>query len=298
MEVEKIFDTTTPSTKDRKVFTYPFLFDVNLDEGITQNELEVLNTWDCDMVLECLQPLSCEVFRQAFTYSVCEESDEAEYAEYAESSGNVHTLHVDYEELTTLVEPLHAVQNYFPVPSPESLKWTTTPKGINHLNKEMDKLFHADYVVAGRVFTSSVLKFGSIGNYYLQYLANGLFGHPNAVMAIQNRKHIMERFTQSKLAMFQKEEMLKRLAEQLYLIFVEVAPERWQDSSGQFPFSKGDIMECMIRIRGNIHMSRCLPIAQHVQIQTLMKQLFHSSTICDDEGNLYPQTWKLRFVLL
>lgn len=293
MDVNKLFDTTSPSTKDRKVFKYPFLFDVNLDGSGSENTWEWLTTWECDMVLECLQPLSCEVFRNAFRYTLREEPTER--IEYPETT---YTPSIPYERLKTLVEPLHEIQEYCSVPSLDSLEWTTPKEGIQDLNNEMRKLFHSDYVVAGNAFTDSVLKFGSIGNYYLQYLANGLFGHPNAIMAIQNRRHLLNCFTQNETPMLHDETRIQRLVNQLYLAFVEVAPERWQESSGQFPFEKGDIMECMVTIRGHVDMSTKLSLIQHVEIQTFMKQLFYSSTICDDEGNLYPQTWKLRFVLL
>lgn len=296
MDIDKLLETNTPSTNDRKVFQYPFLFDVDLDEGITQEELEAVNSWNCDMVLECLEPLSCEVFQKAFVYDV---HDTKESIERNVDISDVYTHTLSYDQLTTIVEPLESIQDYYKVPSLDSIEWTISKEAIRRLDTEMQKLFHAEYVVAGRSFTDSVLKFGNIGNYYLQYLANGLFGHPNAVMAIHNRRHIIDMFSQKNgLSILHSETAIQRLAEQLFLAFVEVAPERWIDSSGQFPFSKGDIMECMIQIRGRIRIPKMDSLIQTTQIQTVMKGLFYKSTICDDEGILYPQKWKVRFVLI
>lgn len=297
MDIEKLLETTCPSTNDRKVFQYPFLFDVDLDEGITQDDLEAVHTWNCDMVLECLEPLSCEVFRKAFVYDVHDTNESIE--RNIDISGRFYTHSLSYHQLTTIVEPLESIQDYYKVPSLDSIEWTISKEAIRRLDTEMQKLFHAEYVVAGRSFTDSVLKFGNIGNYYLQYLANGLFGHPNAVMAIHNRRHIIDMFSKKNgLGILHSETAIQRLAEQLFLAFVEVAPERWIQSCGQFPFSKGDIMECMIQIRGRIRIPKMASLAQTTQIQTVMKGLFYKSTICDDEGILYPQKWKVRFVLI
>lgn len=304
MDIEKLLETTTPSTNDRKVFQYPFLFDVDLNEGITQDDLEAVHTWNCDMVLECLEPLSCEVFRNAFSYTVRDTSteDRIDMDAFEEPLNPLylsrHVSTILYEHLQTTVEPLERIQDYYAIPSPRSFEWTISNEALRVLDMEMQKLFHAEYVVAGRAFTDSVLKFGNIGNYYLQYLANGLFGHPNAVMAIHNRLELLNHFTQKNgLRILHDKTMVQCLGEQLFLAFVEVAPERWRDSSGQFPFSKGDIMECMIQIRGTIQIPKKLPLTQRIQIESLMKGLFYKSTICNDDGVLYPQKWKLRFVL-
>lgn len=295
MDIDKLLETNTPSTNDRKVFQYPFLFDVDLDGGITQDDLEAVHTWNCDMVLECLKPLSCEVFRKAFSYTVRNTSTEDTFYDPSKS---LYVSTISYERLRTIVEPLEPIQEYYAIPSPSLFEWTISDEALHILDMEMQKLFHAEYVVAGRAFTDSVLKFGNIGNYYLQYLANGLFGHPNAVMAIHNRRDILNHFTQKNgLRILRDKTMVQCLGEQLFLAFVEVAPERWRDSSGQFPFSKGDIMECMIQIRGTIQIPKKVPLTQRIQIESLMKGLFYKSTICNDDGVLYPQKWKLRFVL-
>lgn len=333
MDLHRLLDIQdVSSVPTRKVIQYPYLFDINLDPTMSHEQSQLLTSWNCDMVLECLTPLSCEVFQRAFSYETgVTGNHRSRDGQQLEKTGYPSVVRVDdcddnydtkrekrekpfldYDKMPTIVEPINPLVSYSEhhkatseIISLDELTWTCIQtkhhSNLHVLEEEMKKLFHADYVVAGRAFTDTVLTFGTLGNYYLQYLANGLFGHPNAVMAIHNKRHIVEQFTQQRtLGFAQNPTIFQQLAETMYLTFMETAPERWETVSGHIPFEKGDILECMVQIRGHIRHpdNPNLSRVQQVQMRTIMNSMFHKSGICDDEGTLYPQTWKLRFVLL
>lgn len=308
-QFKKLIETIPPTFTDRKVFQYPFLFDLNLNlpDEFSAEDIEYVNKTHqgCDLVLECLHPLSCDVFRKAFQYS-SKETESANHSEiFVPIIENRYIRKIHDISVNTIVEYIDPIHEYVPnIPSLDTIMWTTKHEELNELTNEFEKLFKGNYVVAGKSFTNSVLKFGSVSNYYLQYLANGIFGHPNAVMAIQNRRNIVTQFEQLHKRMMTHmidRKNYEEMANTFFLAITEMSPERWNcdSSSNDIQFQRGDILECMIQIQGHVGTSIQLPTnKQGLEIQHLIQQLFDQSSICDESGNLYPQSWKLRFVLL
>lgn len=300
--------------RERKVFQYPFLFDMNLqgEEGET-NAIPISSnqTWNCDYIFESLQPLSCNIFRKVFKWSIQEECEKPLCTPvYSHYSTKEFQPNLDFDSCTTVVEYDDiTISDDIHIPSIDTVEWHHDTSWNTVLYDEFKRLFAGDFVPVGTMFTTHVLQFGTIGHYYVQYLANGLFGHPNAIMAIHNRITIKTQFSQLSEMMvrhFTQYESFTQFAQQLFQAFTEMAPERWNMeeysclssssscSFNEFPFQKGDVLECMIRIKGSIQ----FPSSSNKQINQMKDAMIRNSSICDEKGALVPQLWKIRFLLV
>ena len=300
MNIEKLIETRPFSdVKENKVFEYPFLFDISYDDTTDISIVQQNIALDADCIFESLQPVSLEKFSSVFQFVYISSTDETnqdnftrEWKETVFETNQVENVNQDISNITYDPIILHNV------------RWIMDSSKINILSDEFAKILEQNMVPVGKSFTEHPLFFGTLSTYFIQYLAYGLFGHPNAMMCINNQKQIHNNFR--KLSNIMKNELLEhktfeKFAERMRRIFIENAPERWErqhtNNIEQIPFEEGDILEFYVRIYGKIHVPNSFDLIEDT-INETWKQIISSSTICDKYGNLNKQIWKVRFILI
>lgn len=293
--IQELLKPEYPSVSEKKVFEYPFLFNIKPDgdSDISMIELDKIN---CDCVFESLVPVSCDIFKKTFRWK---KTTDCLYL----NDMRCEPINVDKMECNVsknIVESTSQIKKDLSLASLETYEWIYDVSWITQMSDEFKRIFEGNMVPVGQSFTENPLFYGAIGNYYIQYLANGLFGHPNAVVCIQNQREITTGFTNlythitEQLTDF---EQFKQFADKLRRVFIEAEPERWETDKqlNDFPFKQGDILEFFIKIHGSIHFPSH---TKNIQIQQTWMNLINQSNICDESGILCQKVWKIRFILL
>jgi hypothetical protein len=288
------------------IFEYPFLFNIQPD-GNTDISVVDIDSIHSNYVFESLVPLSCDVFKNAFRWKKTTDalwlerySKEANCEPTMSAFPNRETIQLEFISRNIVEAPLNITQNDFN-PSLETYEWVYDLSSIKQMSNEFKRVFEGNMVPVGRSFTEKPLYYGTLGNYFVQYLADGLFGHPNAVVCIQNQREITDAFKKLYIHILQQlsnVEEFNDFAQKLRMVFTEAEPERWDTKKqiNDFPFRQGDILEFFVRIDGSIYFPNDSNNEIHIQ-QTWMN-LINQSNICNHIGKLYNQIWKIRFILL
>lgn len=279
---------------EKKIFQYPVLFQVDIDGDMQTNILDEIQFIDCDYIFESVISLSCEVFQKAFQWKTIEPKEIIHEYQYQDKIWKTSCIHKN------IIETNSKVFNSNDNPELHTYEWFYDKENLEKLSIEFKKMFEGNMVPVGKTFTEHLLFYGNIGSYYVQYLANGLFGHPHAVVGISNKNEIIDIFKTLHNQInkhIQDKNYFEYFAQQLRNIFVEKEPKRWidNDETNDFPFEQGDILEFFIRIEGNIKN----PILENrTLIGNHWNDLIKNTSICNNEGELYPKILKIRFILL
>lgn len=305
--IQELLKPEHPSdVSQQTIFEYPFLFNIQPD-GNTDISVVDIDFVHSDCIFESLVPLSCNVFMNAFRWKRTTDTLWLERYSKETSCEPTMTTFADKETIQSefisgnIVEgPLNITQNDFN-PSLETYEWVYDLSSIKQMSNEFKRVFEGNMVPVGRSFTEKPLYYGTLGNYFVQYLANGLFGHPNAVVCIQNQREIADAFNNLYIHIFEQLSNVREFnnfAQKLRMVFTEAEPHRWNTKKqiNDFPFRQGDILEFFVRIDGAVQ----FPKTTHheVYIQQTWMNVINQSTICDKNGILNNQIWKIRFILL
>ena len=302
MNIDKLIETKSfHDIKENKVFEYPFVFDITYDESTDISLVQQNIHLDADCIFESLQPVSLDKFSSAFqfVYDNSERNDTS-YDEFTIEWREI-VFEKNYVEDTksTIIDTDH-------IPSIlHNVRWITDISKIEMLSNEFSKILDENMVPVGKSFTEHPLFFGKLSTYFIQYLAYGLFGHPNAMMCINNQKQIHNNFKKLSNSMrneLLEHEIFENFAERMRMILIENAPERWErqqhtNNIEHIPFEEGDILEFYVRIYGKIHAPNSSDLVKDT-INETWKQIISNSKICDKDGTLNAQIWKIRFILL
>lgn len=280
---------------EKKIFQYPVLFQVDIDGDMQTNILDEIQFIDCDYIFESVISLSCEVFQKAFQWKTIEPKEMVHEYQYQDKLWKTSYIHKN------IIEANSKIFNLNDNPELHTYQWFYDKENLEKLSIEFKKMFEGNMVPIGKTFTDDLLFYGNIGSYYVQYLANGLFSHPHAVVGVSNKNEVLEIFKSMYKQINEKlkdQSYFKDFANQLHKIFIEKEPKRWINHSNKinkFPFEQGDILEFFIRVQGNIKS----PITnENISIADYWNDLIKNTSICNNEGKLYPKIWKIRFILL